>query len=105
MENHRGRRDHPSRAIVGGESVMVARAATNVDGRTDPPLLSGRPVPIATDELRFHIGEHFRRAGLTLTEPAFLDGVPIHFGVAEPEGPYRAPLVASPWRNQTYRAS
>jgi len=30
-------RDHLSQPIVGGESVTVARAATNVDRRTDAP--------------------------------------------------------------------
>lgn len=92
--------------IVGpDESVVVARAVTNADGRTDAPLIAGRPVPMAAYELRFHIGEYFRRAGLTLPEPAFLDVVPIRFGVAEPEGHYHVPLVASPWSYQTYRGS
>lgn len=92
--------------IVGpDESAVVARAVTNADGRTDTPLIGGRPVPIAAYELRFHIGEHFRRAGLALPEPAFLDMVPIRFGVAEPEGHYHVPLVASPWSYQTYRGS
>ena len=75
----------PSRWPV-RESVTVARAVTNADGRTDGPLIGGRPVLIATDELRFHIGEYLR-AGLVLRESAFLDVVPIRFGVAEPERP------------------
>ncbi|MER2250238.1 2-oxo-4-hydroxy-4-carboxy-5-ureidoimidazoline decarboxylase [Methylorubrum podarium] len=92
--------------IVGpDEAVTVARAETNADGRTDAPLIAGRPVPIAHYELRFHIGDYFRRAGLDLPEPAFLDLVPIRFGVAEPEGHYHVPLVAGPWSYQTYRGS
>ncbi|MDV2983099.1 UNVERIFIED_CONTAM: 2-oxo-4-hydroxy-4-carboxy-5-ureidoimidazoline decarboxylase [Methylobacteriaceae bacterium AG10] len=92
--------------IVGpDEAVTVARAETNADGRTDAPLIAGRPVPIASYELRFHIGDYFRRAGLDLPEPAFLDLVPIRFGVAEPEGHYHVPLVAGPWSYQTYRGS
>lgn len=92
--------------IVGpDEAVTVARAETNADGRTDAPLIAGRPVPIASYELRFHIGDYFRRAGLDLPEPAFLDVVPIRFGVAEPEGHYHVPLVAGPWSYQTYRGS
>ncbi|KQQ29363.1 OHCU decarboxylase [Methylobacterium sp. Leaf123] len=91
--------------IVGDESVTVARTVTNADGRTDSPLIGGRPVPIATYELRFYIGAYFCRTGLTLPDPAFLDVVPIRFGVAEPEGQYHVPLVASPWSYQTYRGS
>lgn len=92
--------------IVGpDEAVTVARAETNADGRTDAPLIAGRPVPIASYELRFHIGDYFRRTGLDLPEPAFLDVVPIRFAVAEPEGHYHVPLVAGPWSYQTYRGS
>ena len=40
-----------------------------------------------------------------MPEPAFLDVVPIRFGVAEPEGHYHVPLVATPWSFQTYRGS
>ena len=69
------------------------------------PAISGASVPIATYELRFRIGDYFRRAGLELPEPAFLDVVPLRFGVAEPEGRYHVPLVAGPWSYQTYRGS
>ncbi|OHV17397.1 hypothetical protein BK022_05845 [Methylorubrum extorquens] len=75
---------------------------TNADGHTDAPLIGGRPVLIATDELRSRIGDYLR-ARLILPESAFLDAVPIRFGVAEPEGPYHVRLVASPWSDQTDR--
>lgn len=91
------------RAAFGGESPRLLRSPLAGDRRRR--IGDGRPVPIATYELRFHIGEHFRRAGLTLPDPAFLKVVPIRFGVAEPEGPYHVPLVASPWSDQTYRGS
>jgi 2-oxo-4-hydroxy-4-carboxy-5-ureidoimidazoline decarboxylase len=87
------------------EVALVARAVTNADGRTDAPLIGGRPVPIAAYELRFGLGDHFRRLGLDLPEPPFLDIVPIRFGVADPEGHYHVPLVATPWSYQTYRGS
>lgn len=87
------------------EAVPVARAVTNADGRTDAPLIGGRPVPMATYELRFALGDHFRRLGLDLPEPPFLDIVPLRFGVGEPEGHYHVPLVATPWSYQTYRGS
>lgn len=82
----------------------VARASTDAGGRT-PPLVAGRPVPIATYELRFGLGAYFRAAGATLAEPAFLDVVPVRFAVAEPEGHYHVPLTATPWSYATYRGS
>lgn len=91
--------------VSADETVLVARAVTNADGRTDAPLIGGRPAPIATYELRFHIGDHFRQVGLDLADPPFLDVVPVRFGVADPEGHYHVPLVATPWSYQTYRGS
>ncbi|AWN38074.1 2-oxo-4-hydroxy-4-carboxy-5-ureidoimidazoline decarboxylase [Methylobacterium radiodurans] len=87
------------------ETVLVARAVTNADGRTDAPLIGGRPVPIAIYELRFALGAYHRAAGYDLADPPFLDVVPLRFGVSEPEGHYHVPLVATPWSFQTYRGS
>ena len=67
---------------------MLVRAATNSDGRTDEPLIGGRPLPIGTYELRFARRRLFCRAQVALSEPPFLDVVPIRFNVAEPEGHY-----------------
>ncbi|MGE0255439.1 MAG: 2-oxo-4-hydroxy-4-carboxy-5-ureidoimidazoline decarboxylase [Alphaproteobacteria bacterium] len=88
-----------------GPSRLLARAATNADGRTDAPLITGRPVPIGTYELRFAIGDYFAAQGVAGGEPRFLDVVPLRFAVAEPEGHYHVPLLASPWSYTTYRGS
>jgi 2-oxo-4-hydroxy-4-carboxy-5-ureidoimidazoline decarboxylase len=88
-----------------GESRLIARTATNDDGRTDKPLIGGRPVPIGTYELRFTVGGYFKARGAPLSDPPFLDLVPIRFGIAEPEGHYHVPLVLSPWSYATYRGS
>lgn len=83
----------------------VTRAVTNADGRTDRLLIGDRPVPIAQYELRFHVGAYFRRMGVRLTEPAFLNVVPIRFGIAEPEAHSHVPLLITPWSYSTYRGS
>ncbi|MBS0534461.1 MAG: 2-oxo-4-hydroxy-4-carboxy-5-ureidoimidazoline decarboxylase [Proteobacteria bacterium] len=88
-----------------GSERLFVKAATNRDGRTDAPLIGGRPVPRGTYELRFAIGGYFQSRGVPLAEPPFLDIVPIRFGVAEPEGHYHVPLSASPWAYGTYRGS
>lgn len=92
--------------LVSADAVaLVARTQTNADGRTDTPLIGGRPIPIASYELRFGLGDYHRRLGLVPAEPPFLDIVPLRFGVADPEGHYHVPLVATPWSFQTYRGS
>ena len=84
---------------------LLTRLATNADGRTDCPLMSDRPIPIAQYELRFHVGSYFRSKGVPLSNPAFLDVVPVRFGVAEPEAHYHVPLLVTPWSYSTYRGS
>ncbi|MEI6723172.1 MAG: hydroxyisourate hydrolase, partial [Betaproteobacteria bacterium] len=78
---------------------------TNKDGRTDTPLIAGRPVPIGTYELRFAVAGYFKSRGVALADPPFLDVVPIRFAVAEAEGHYHVPLVMTPWGYATYRGS
>lgn len=89
-----------------GDHRVVASAVTNSDGRTDAPLIANRPIPFGQYELRFEIGAYFAKLGAVKNDgPAFLDIVPIRFGVAEPEGHYHVPLLASPWSYTTYRGS
>ncbi|SCW90341.1 2-oxo-4-hydroxy-4-carboxy-5-ureidoimidazoline decarboxylase [Ancylobacter rudongensis] len=85
--------------------ALLAEAVTNEDGRTDAPLISGAPLRAGRYELVFHIGAYFRARGLDLPGTAFLDTVPIRFGIAEPEGHYHVPLVVTPWSYSTYRGS
>jgi 2-oxo-4-hydroxy-4-carboxy-5-ureidoimidazoline decarboxylase len=84
---------------------LIAQTMTNSDGRTDAPLMGGGPLRVGVYEIEFAIGDYFRAKGLAVSSPAFLDVVPIRFGVAEPEGHYHVPLVTTPWTYSTYRGS
>lgn len=84
---------------------VIARVSTNADGRTDAPLIHGRPVPIGRYELLFAVGDYFAGLGTPLPDPPFLDVVPVRFAVAEPEGNYHVPLLVTPWSYATYRGS
>ena len=90
---------------AGGERSLIVRAMTNRDGRTDQPLMSGRPLPVARYELRFHVAAYFAAMGTAQPEPPFLDEVPVRFAIAEPEGHYHVPLLVTPWSYSTYRGS
>ena len=84
---------------------LVASACTNADGRTDRPLLEGAAVRRGRYRLVFHVGDYFRARGIALPDPAFVDVVPIEFGIAEDQGSYHVPLVCTPWSYSTYRGS
>ena len=91
--------------FAGDRAHRIATAVTNADGRTDAPLIGGRPLPIGRYELRFAVGDHFRSRGIEQGDPPFLDIVPLRFSIAEPEGHYHVPLLCTPWSYSTYRGS
>ena len=88
-----------------GQSRVVAQAITNSDGRTDQPLIGGRPVPIGRYELTFRVGAYFADRGVPLSDPPFLDRIPLQFAVSDPEGHLHVPLLVTPWSYATYRGS
>jgi len=92
-------------ALEGEARRLVKKVVTNADGRTDAPLLIGEEFRPGQYELVFQAGDYFRRLGAALPQPAFLDAVPIRFGLAEPDGHYHVPLLVSPWSFSTYRGS
>lgn len=86
------------------DGAVLGEHRTNADGRVDKPLLEGAGFRPGLYELTFHVGAYFRASGVTLAEPAFLDLVPIRFGLAE-DAHYHVPLLVSPYAYSTYRGS
>jgi 5-hydroxyisourate hydrolase len=89
---------------LGGESPLRI-IHTNADGRADGPILEGDAFTAGHYELRFHAGDYLRAAGVKLPEPAFLDVIPIRFGIADATAHYHVPLLLSPYGYSTYRGS
>ena len=90
---------------IGAEPKFIKETTTNVDGRVDSPLLEGAAVKPGIYELKFFAGDYLRRRGVKLPEPAFLDVIPIRFGIADPAQHYHVPLLLSPYGYSTYRGS
>ena len=88
-----------------GVPRVVAHTVTNSDGRTDQPLIGGRPVPIGRYELMFSVGDYFAGRGVPMSDPLFLDKIPLRFSVSDPEGHLHVPLLVTPWSYATYRGS
>lgn len=91
--------------LGGGPPEKITSVATNSDGRVDGPLLSGDDFKPGTYELRFQAGDYLRRSGAAVTEPPFLDVIPIRFGVANSGQHYHVPLLVSAFGYSTYRGS
>jgi 5-hydroxyisourate hydrolase len=95
--------------LDGDRRTVVTETRTNADGRCDAPLLSGDAFRPGTYELVFATGAYFRTqsevGGVPVSDPPFLDQVPIRFGIAHADQHYHVPLLISPWSYSTYRGS
>ncbi|MFB9947806.1 hydroxyisourate hydrolase [Rhizobium puerariae] len=92
--------------LDGGAREKLKSVATNSDGRVDGgPILIGDAFAAGEYELVFHAGDYLRSRGVKLAEPAFLDVIPIRFGISDTAAHYHVPLLLSPYGYSTYRGS
>ena len=92
-------------SIDGDSRRCLTSQTTNIDGRTDHPMLAAGDMAVGTYELQFLLGHYFASSHQLLPTPAFLDLVPIRFSIADPMAHYHVPLLVSPWSYSTYRGS
>lgn len=90
-----------------GTSFEILKTFTlNADGRNDGgPLLDASTMAVGRYRLLFEVAAYFRARGVVLPEPAFVDVVPIDFGISDAQGHYHVPLLVTPWTYSTYRGS
>ncbi|GEO84048.1 MULTISPECIES: hydroxyisourate hydrolase [Alphaproteobacteria] len=90
----------------GEEAELITTVFTNSDGRVDGgPLLVGADFQVGQYELLFHAGDYLKTKGVSLTDPPFLDVIPIRFGISDTTAHYHVPLLLSPYGYSTYRGS
>lgn len=87
--------------IVAETRTHLVTMVTNADGRTDSPILPAADFATGRYELVFQAGAYFGRSD----DPAFLDDIPIRFGINDPASHYHVPLLVSPFSFSTYRGS
>jgi 5-hydroxyisourate hydrolase len=80
---------------------LVKTAVTNMDGRTDAPLLGPSEMTAGTFEIIFGVADYFGRGA----DVPFFDGVPVRFNLVDPDASCHVPLLITPWSYSTYRGS
>ena len=92
--------------LDGDSRQKLKTVTTNHDGRVDGgPMLIGESFQAGEYELVFKAGDYLRRLGIPLADPAFLDVIPIRFGISDTQAHYHVPLLLSPYGYSTYRGS
>jgi 5-hydroxyisourate hydrolase len=89
-----------SNGLESDSRTLIKSTITNLDGRTDEPLIARGSLEVGRYEIVFFVGEYFG-----LTGERFLETVPIRFGIANTTAHYHVPLLVSPWSYSTYRGS
>jgi 5-hydroxyisourate hydrolase len=93
------------RVAGAGAATTLKSVTLNHDGRSDGPLLEAEEMAVGRYRLLFEVAPYFRSLGVALPEPPFIDTVALDFGIADANGHYHVPLLASPWSYATYRGS
>ncbi len=93
-----------SRLDAGGSTVLKT-LQLNADGRADEPLLQGDSLVAGRYRLVFSVAPYFAARGVALSDPPFIDEVPLDFGIADTSAHYHVPLLVSPYSYSTYRGS
>jgi 5-hydroxyisourate hydrolase len=91
--------------IDGATATLLMQITLNQDGRADAALLEGAQFVPGRYRLVFAVAAYFRGLGMTLSDPPFLDEVPLDFGLSAMNQHYHVPLLASPFAYSTYRGS
>ncbi len=92
--------------VSGDSRCAIMTVYTNADGRVDGgPMLKGDTFVAGIYELVFHAGDYLRSTGAMLTDPPFLDIIPIRFGISDTTAHYHVPLLISGYGFSTYRGS
>lgn len=92
--------------LEGTQFQTLLNIVLNADGRNEGgALLDASAMVAGRYRLLFEVGAYFRGRGVTLPEPAFIDTVPVDFGIADANGHYHVPLLVTPWTYSTYRGS
>nr|WP_294917066.1 hydroxyisourate hydrolase [uncultured Neokomagataea sp.] len=84
------------------EQDLLFEGVTDNDGRC--PLLKEILLNTGRYRLEFEVGKYFRELHGVMEDPAFLDTVPIVFGLSA-VGHAHIPLLVSPYSYSTYRGS
>ena len=93
-------------SVLEGERYELIKSVTTLErGRTESPLLEGAEMKVGRYELLLHLDDYFAEAEALLPKPAFLQKVPIRFGVFAVDQIFHVPILFSPWNYSYYRGS
>lgn len=84
---------------------LIKTVMADENGRVGEQLMSASEIAVGRYELLFYVEEYYKKAGVTLSNPAYLDTVPVRIAIFDATQSYHVPLYFSPWSILSYRGS
>ena len=84
---------------------LIKTVTADENGRVGEQLMSASEIAVGRYELLFYVEEYYKKAGVKLTNPAYLDTVPMRIAIFDAAQSYHVPLYFSPWSILSYRGS
>lgn len=89
----------------GEQWKLIKTVRADEDGRVPENLLSAETIAVGRYELLFYVEEYYKKAGVALSTPSYLDTVPVRIAIFDAKQSYHVPLYFSPWSFLSYRGS
>lgn len=87
------------------DRMLINESRTNSDGRVPSLFINDNEIRQGNYEIVFFVGNYFKLKGDDVSNPPFLNEVPIRFAISDVNSHYHVPLLISPWSYSTYRGS
>ena len=84
---------------------LIKTVTADENGRVGEQLMSASEIAVGRYELLFYVEEYSKKAGVKLSNPAYLDTVPVRIAIFDATQSYHVPLYFSPWSILSYRGS
>ena len=89
----------------GGQWKLIKTVTADANGRVGEQLMTTETMAVGRYELLFYVEDYYKKAGVKLTDPAYLDTVPVRIAIFDAKQSYHVPLYFSPWSILSYRGS
>ena len=89
----------------GGQWKLIKTVTADENGRVGEQLMTTETMAVGRYELLFYVEDYYKKAGVKLSDPAYLDTVPVRIAIFDAKQSYHVPLYFSPWSILSYRGS
>lgn len=89
--------------LCNGPRMLLTSGACGASGLLDDPIATGDGVVAGLYEVEFDTGAYYRRNGVAMPDPGFLDTALFRFGIEHVSEHFHLPFKFTPWGFSLFR--